>query len=95
MMSLAKKKFERFLKDGHTRVFIYELSHGYTWSRANMERTPFVNSLDAFMEEINEGRNMERQYLAQLATHGDFLVRDDKMIVWMDEPLRWTTWVDQ
>lgn len=52
VFSLNKEKFQRFLSDGHATIFIFELSHGYTWGRTNAERTPFVNALDALMEEI-------------------------------------------
>ncbi|XP_059067091.1 uncharacterized protein LOC131060975 isoform X2 [Cryptomeria japonica] len=94
VMRLATKKFERFLEDAHTRIYVLELSYDFTWSRENLERTPFVNTLAACVVEINEGRRVEKEFMAQLATHGAVLVRQGKQIIWMEGPLGWTSWID-
>ncbi|GLJ07581.1 hypothetical protein SUGI_0070190 [Cryptomeria japonica] len=94
VMRLAKKKFGRFLEGGHTRVYTSKISHGYIWSMTNMERNPFVNALEPFMNEINEGRKMEREYIDQLATHGEIPIRNDRQVIWMEGSPGWTTWVD-
>lgn len=58
VIRLNKEKFRRFLEDGHTRISIYELSHGYTWGRMSAERTPFISALDALMDEIRGNGEM-------------------------------------
>ncbi|XP_057859519.2 uncharacterized protein LOC131068350 [Cryptomeria japonica] len=40
-MRIARRKFERFLQDGTTRSFSWEISHAFTWNRQTVERTPF------------------------------------------------------
>ncbi|GLJ30058.1 hypothetical protein SUGI_0594400 [Cryptomeria japonica] len=92
---LAKKKFGSFLEDGNTRIYALEMPHRHTWSKFNMEITPFVNVLASFMHEINEGKKMEREYLAQLAAHGAVPVNNGKTMIWMEGPLGWIAWMDQ
>lgn len=51
-MNLARRKFEDLLQDGTTRVFKWEVSHGYTWVRRIEERIPFETMLHTFMAEL-------------------------------------------
>lgn len=51
-MKLSRNKFEDLLQDGMTRVFRWEISHGYTWARRTEERTPFEIALYNFMEKF-------------------------------------------
>lgn len=84
-MRISKRKFERFIEDATTRVFKSELSHGYTWSKFNMERTPFVNALVVFMNKIDEGKNIESRHQTHLVEMG--AMPWNKTIIWMEGPL--------
>ena len=52
IMNLERDKLLRFLKDGHAKMFIYEMKHGFEWARIIEDKNAFDKALDSLIEEI-------------------------------------------
>ncbi|XP_057816315.1 chaperone protein dnaJ 13 isoform X2 [Cryptomeria japonica] len=59
VMRLAKRKFEKLIKEGTARVFSWEISHGYSWTRTTEDKTPFEIGLSNFIAELEEKRKRQ------------------------------------
>ncbi|GLJ34633.1 hypothetical protein SUGI_0696620 [Cryptomeria japonica] len=51
-MRLARKKFDKFLQDGHTRILTWEVSQGFSWRRTSEDRSPFEEGLANFIRDL-------------------------------------------
>ncbi|GLJ48631.1 hypothetical protein SUGI_1025950 [Cryptomeria japonica] len=51
-LKLSQRNFENFIQDRQTRVFTWEISHGFSWTRTTEERSMFEEGLDNFMREM-------------------------------------------
>ncbi|GLJ19764.1 hypothetical protein SUGI_0358020 [Cryptomeria japonica] len=50
---LDLEKFDKWIKEGATTVYIRELSHGFTWERDEPRKAAFEQALMAFMRQVD------------------------------------------
>ena len=53
---LSRKMFERFLRDGKTRVYVNKISRGHTYTKMITKRSPFEIELERFIIDLEAQR---------------------------------------
>ncbi|GLJ24272.1 hypothetical protein SUGI_0462930 [Cryptomeria japonica] len=62
VLRLDEGKFDRWLRDGVTPVYMRELSYGFTWDRTGSNKTHFEQALINFMHEM-ESRQQRLDFI--------------------------------
>ncbi|GLJ41212.1 hypothetical protein SUGI_0853140 [Cryptomeria japonica] len=100
VIKLDSDKFDKWIKEGVTTVYIRELSHGFTWERDEPGKATFEQELMAFMRQIDhrhlhmEISREEADLIHQSTSHPhkqDIL--DGRMEVWQDGDMGWVAWI--
>lgn len=55
-INVERNKLLRFLKDGHTTMFIYEMKDGYEWRRNRDNLSSFEEVLKRLNNEVRTNR---------------------------------------
>ncbi|GLJ25243.1 hypothetical protein SUGI_0483200 [Cryptomeria japonica] len=100
VIKLDSEKFDRWIKEGATIVYIRELSHSFTWERDEPGKVAFEQALMAFM------RQMDRRHLhMEISQEEDDLLHehtshphkkdilDGCREVWQDGNMGWVPWI--
>ncbi|XP_059069404.1 uncharacterized protein LOC131859535 [Cryptomeria japonica] len=66
-MQIEKNKFLRFLKDGHTNIFIHEVENGYKWRRAAREHKSIGTTLESLGVEIGKAKDPMVEHIQMLS----------------------------
>lgn len=97
VLRLEEDKFDRWLKNGSTLVFIRELSHGFTWDRMGRNKTHFEQGLMRFMQELEARQQREDFIELELEGLPSHPYKDQftegNVLVWCEGELGWTTWL--
>ena len=88
-MNLECDKLMRFLKDGHTVMFIYAMEHGYEMANIIEDKNAFDKALESLIEEI---RCTGAPSYDKMDMYAQCL--DREKIVWMEGAQGWTTWLE-
>ena len=89
IMKLEKDKLERFLRDGHATMFIYEMKHGLERASIIDDRAAFEEALKRLIKEMRDTRGPFSDRLEFFAH-----ILERKKVVWMEGELGWTAWID-
>lgn len=97
-MQLARRKFDKFLQDGHTWIFTWEVSHGFSWRRTSEDRSPFEEGLANFMRELQTHTRWDPTLDVPVAVPMIHPCVDPilwgRELRWVDGPLGSTTWIE-
>ena len=88
-MNLEYDKLLRFLKDGHTVMFIYEMTHGYEMDSTLADKKAFDKALDSLIDEI---RCTSAPFYDKLDMYAQCF--DRMKVVWMEGVQGWMTWFE-
>ncbi|XP_059074828.1 uncharacterized protein LOC131874899 [Cryptomeria japonica] len=89
-MMIEREKLIRFLKMGHSTMFVFEMKDGYDY-RNHMNNMVFFNkTVKKLHKEITKNKNATDDQIKMIAQ-----IQVNKSIAWMEGPLGWTAWVDQ
>ncbi|XP_059078008.1 uncharacterized protein LOC131876588 [Cryptomeria japonica] len=96
VLKLNSDKFDRWIKEGNTTIYIHELSHGFTWERDELGKAAFEQALMAFMRQLDcrqmhmEIIQEEADLICEHTSHPhkkDIL--DGQVEVWQDRNMGW------
>ncbi|XP_059067540.1 uncharacterized protein LOC131858343 [Cryptomeria japonica] len=88
-MIMEKEKLRKFLKDGQSTFFLYELKYGYQWHRSLDDLRIFESTCWRLNQVIKRNQISRKEETFMLAQ-----IQERKNIVWMEGPQGWTAWVD-
>ncbi|XP_057845218.1 uncharacterized protein LOC131054678 [Cryptomeria japonica] len=61
VLRLTKRKFGKLMQDGSVKIFKWEVSHGFTWTRRDEDKVQFETTLNNFIRELNKVKGREMQ----------------------------------
>ncbi|GLJ15750.1 hypothetical protein SUGI_0259210 [Cryptomeria japonica] len=100
VIKLDSDKFDKWIKEGATTVYIRELSHGFTWERDEPGKAAFEQALMAFMKQMDHRQlhmeiSREEADLIHLNTSHPHKqdILDGRMEVWQDGDMGWVAWI--
>lgn len=98
IMRLARRKFDKLLQDGHANVFVWEISHGFLWTRTTNERSAFEEGLANFVRElqIHNRRLPTPEILVIVPSVHPYVdpILWGRELKWSEGHLGWTTWIE-
>lgn len=88
-MDIERDKVLRFLQDGSSTMFVYEMRCGYEWMRHAKNISLFKQALNKLTKEIKDNRGPSYHRMEMLIQ-----LQERKKVVWMEGPAGWTTWME-
>ncbi|GLJ33985.1 hypothetical protein SUGI_0683500 [Cryptomeria japonica] len=89
-MMIEKEKLSRFLKMGHSAMFVFEMKDGYNYRNHMNNMVLFNKTVKKLHKEIVKNKNATDDQIKMIAQ-----IQANKSIAWMEGPLGWTAWMEQ